>query len=338
MDPRIDYKYFYENFPDMFLSVEPQTEKIIACNRTMQLGLGYNKEEFLGKKVIEIYSPECHEKVKENLESFRLTGVLIHSDLVVLKKNGDTIDVSLKLTPIRDEQGRLLYSNAILRDISELKEAQRALQQEKEKSERLLLNILPECISVRLKDNASIIADGIASSTILFSDIVGFTAMSETLSPEQLVALLSTIFTEFDNLVDAYELEKIKTIGDAYVIASGVPVAREDHAEAIADLALEMISVINRLNSDLGIPLGIRIGVNSGPVIAGVIGKKKFAYDLWGDSVNTAARMESHGIPGEIQITASTYNMLKGKYVCEERGIIEVKGKGPMKTYLLKGK
>ena len=122
------------------------------------------------------------------------------------------------------------------------------------------------------------------------------------------------------------------------MIASGVPVAREDHAEAIAELALEMISVINRLNSDLGIPLDIRIGVNSGPVIAGVIGKKKFAYDLWGDSVNTAARMESHGIPGEIQITESTYNMLKGNYVCEERGIIEVKGKGPMKTYLLKGK
>jgi PAS domain S-box-containing protein len=338
MDYQIDYKNFYEHSPDMFLSVEPETAKIIACNRTMQFSLGYKKEELLGKKVIEIYSPECHEKVKENLRSFRQTGALIHSELKVLKKNGQTIDVSLKLTPIRDERGRLLYSNAILRDITELKQIQRALQQEKETSERLLLNILPECISGRLKQNTSIIADGIASSTILFSDIVGFTTMSEQMSPEQLIILLNTIFTEFDNLVETHELEKIKTIGDAYMIASGVPVARDDHAAAIAELALEMKNIMTELNRDSGIPLDIRIGVNSGPVIAGVIGKKKFAYDLWGDTVNTAARMESHGIPGEIQITEATYKMLKGKYVCEERGIIEVKGKGPMKTYLLKGR
>ncbi|TNG02240.1 MAG: adenylate/guanylate cyclase domain-containing protein [Gammaproteobacteria bacterium] len=215
---------------------------------------------------------------------------------------------------------------------------QRIIQSEKEKSENLLLNILPESIAERLKHNPSIIVDGIPSSTTLFSDIVGFTTLSEQISPEKLIHLLNKIFSEFDNLVENYELEKIKTIGDAYMVAAGIPMPRHDHAEVIAELALEMKSVMSKINKELDMPLNIRIGINSGPVVAGVIGKKKFSYDLWGDSVNTASRMESHGLPGEIQITQATYNIIKDKYNFEDRGEISIKGKGLMQTYLLKGR
>jgi class 3 adenylate cyclase len=215
---------------------------------------------------------------------------------------------------------------------------QRAIQSEKEKSEKLLLNILPESIAERLKNKNSIIVDGIPSSTILFTDIVGFTSLSEQISPEKLIHLLNIIFSEFDNLVEAYDLEKIKTIGDAYMVAAGIPSPRNNHAEVIADFALEMKIVMAKINKNLENPLNIRIGINSGPVVAGVIGKKKFSYDLWGDSVNTASRMESHGVPGEIQITQATYNIIKDKYDFEDRGVTQIKGKGPMQTYLLKGK
>ena len=338
MDYQIDYKGFYEDSPDMLFSVEAKTGNIIECNRTILANLGYTKNEILGKNIIDMYHPDSKERVKENFRSFQVTGKLIYSEFRVVKKSGETIDVSLKLTPVYDENGNLMYSNAAWRDVSELKEMQRAIQAEKEKSEKLLLNILPESIVERLKYKPSIIVDGIPSSTTLFSDIVGFTTLSEQVSPEKLIHLLNIIFSEFDNLVEVYELEKIKTIGDAYMVAAGIPTPRNNHAEVIADLALEMKTVMAKINRGLDRPLNIRIGINSGPVVAGVIGKKKFSYDLWGDSVNTASRMESHGVPGEIQITEATYNLIRDKYHSENRGEIQVKGKGLMQTYLLKGK
>ncbi|MGB3512710.1 MAG: adenylate/guanylate cyclase domain-containing protein [Microcoleaceae cyanobacterium] len=212
------------------------------------------------------------------------------------------------------------------------------LVKEKEKSESLLLNILPEQIAEKLKQGDHQIAEAFTEVTIMFADIVGFTKLSEKIPAEDLVKLLNKIFSEFDRLSDRHRLEKIKTIGDAYMVASGLPVIRTDHAEVVAEMALDMQQEISKFNFRHRCQLSIRIGINSGPVVAGVIGTKKFIYDLWGDAVNTASRMESHGIPDEIQVTTNTYDLLKNKYVFEERGIIPVKGKGEMKTYLLIGR
>lgn len=212
------------------------------------------------------------------------------------------------------------------------------LADEQEKSERLLLNILPEAIAERLKRGENTIADSFADVTVMFADLVGFTKLSANLSPAQLVELLNYIFSAFDSLADKYGLEKIKTIGDAYMVVGGLPTPRKDHAEAIAEMALDMLEKIAQIPTKDGQPLKIRIGINTGAVEAGVIGSKKFTYDLWGDTVNTANRMESHGIPGAIQVTKATYECLSGKYMLKERGVVDVKGKGPMVTYLLMGR
>ncbi|HVS90609.1 MAG TPA: adenylate/guanylate cyclase domain-containing protein [Mucilaginibacter sp.] len=216
--------------------------------------------------------------------------------------------------------------------------AERNLSIERDRSESLLINILPGPIAERLKQSPATIADDFEETTILFADIVGFTKYTETVEPARLITLLNAIFTEFDDLSDKYRAEKIKTIGDAYMVVSGVPVACGDHAERMADMALDMQHAVERYNRETGQAFQIRVGIHSGPVIAGVIGKKKFAYDLWGDSVNTAARMESHGLPGEIQVSEATWALLKGKYRFDERGMVEVKGKGMMRVFLLKGR
>jgi adenylate cyclase len=205
-------------------------------------------------------------------------------------------------------------------------------------SEKLLLNILPESIAMRLKDDENTIADSFTDVTVLFADIVGFTQLSSHLPPDQVVEFLNQIFSHFDRLVEIHQLEKIKTIGDAYLVVSGLPYPRPDHTEAIADMAIDMQIAMHKFNQETGKNLNIRIGIHTGPVVAGVIGLKKFAYDLWGDTVNTASRMESHGVAGKIQVSASAYERLKHLYKFEERGVITVKGKGDMTTYFLLGK
>jgi class 3 adenylate cyclase len=212
------------------------------------------------------------------------------------------------------------------------------LQAEQEKSERLLLSILPRAVAEQLKHTQSTIADSFAEATVLFADIVDFTGISNHRSPIEMVNLLNRIFSAFDNLAEHHGLEKIKTIGDAYMVVGGIPTHRSDHAEAIAEMALDMQIAITKFNNETGESFSIRIGISTGPVVAGVIGTKKFIYDLWGDTVNTASRMESHGLPGAIQVTEGTYQALKGKYRFEERGTISVKGKGKMQTYWLKEK
>ncbi|MEB3886984.1 adenylate/guanylate cyclase domain-containing protein [Lyngbya sp. CCY1209] len=212
------------------------------------------------------------------------------------------------------------------------------LAAEQEKSEQLLLNILPAPIAARLKQGESTIADSFADVTVLFADIVNFTKLSANLSPSELVEILNQIFSVFDELAERYELEKIKTIGDAYMVVGGLPTPRPDHAEAIAEMALEMQQIVGDFSLKPGQPLQMRMGINTGPVEAGVIGTRKFAYDLWGDTVNTANRMESHGVAGKIQVTAATYERLRDKYQFEERGVIEVKSKGKMTAYFLIGR
>ncbi len=209
------------------------------------------------------------------------------------------------------------------------------LNREKDRSDQLLLNILPESIAHQLKQNNTAPAQQFEEATILFADIVGFTSLSARMEAMELVAGLNQIFSAFDALTEKYGLEKIKTIGDAYMVAGGIPIARPDHAQAIAAMALDMQKEMLRLNQVLGEPLEIRIGIHSGSVVAGVIGIRKFIYDLWGDAVNVASRMESHGKPGFIQVTDVTYELLKDEYILESRGTIEVKGRGKMQTYWL---
>jgi class 3 adenylate cyclase len=206
------------------------------------------------------------------------------------------------------------------------------------RSEGLLLNVLPRTIAERLKRERGVIAEAHPEVTVLFADVVDFTPFVGRTEPSRVVGVLDEIFTAFDALAERHGLEKIKTIGDAYMVASGLPEPRADHAEVMAEMALDMQAQFGRIGAGLGEGHAIRIGMDSGPVIAGVIGSHKFAYDLWGDTVNTASRMESHGIPGRIQVTEGTYRRLRGRYAFEARGDIEVKGKGTRAAYLLTGR
>ncbi|MEG3990029.1 adenylate/guanylate cyclase domain-containing protein [Microcoleus sp. S28C3] len=225
-----------------------------------------------------------------------------------------------------------------IRQAEQLQAAYLQLELEQAKSEQLLLNVLPAAIALRLKDNEHNIAESFAEVTVMFADIVGFTELSSRISATAVVEVLNDIFSAFDHLADRHGLEKIKTIGDAYMVVGGLPTAREDHAEAVANMAIDMLHEIRLLSLEHSEPFSIRIGISSGPVVAGVIGLKKFIYDLWGNTVNIASRMESHGITGCIQVTAETYEILKDKYTFQKRGAIQVKGKGYMVTYLLTGK
>jgi class 3 adenylate cyclase len=205
-------------------------------------------------------------------------------------------------------------------------------------SERLLLNVLPKSIADRLKREEGRIAESHGDVTVLFADVVDFTPFVERTEPARVVAVLDEIFSAFDRLAERHGLEKIKTIGDAYMVAAGLPAPRADHVEAMAEMALDMQTELGHLREPLGLDLAIRVGMDSGPVIAGVIGRHKFIYDLWGDTVNTASRMESSGRPGQIQVTAAVYERLRDRYQFEERGEIEVKGKGRLSAYLLVGR
>ena len=204
-----------------------------------------------------------------------------------------------------------------------------------EKSETLLLNILPKEIAAILKNESRTIADHYNEASVLFADMVGFTPLSAQLPPVEMVELLNEVFSFFDSLLDKYGVEKIRTIGDSYMVASGLPRGRPDHAQALAHMALEMRDYIATHTFRNGQCVSFRIGINSGSMIAGVIGRRKFVYDVWGDAVNIASRMESHGLGGAVQITQTTYELIKDEFVCEPRGTVNVKGKGEMEVWLV---
>jgi adenylate cyclase len=213
-----------------------------------------------------------------------------------------------------------------------------ALRVEQAKAESLLLNILPRAIADKLKAEPQTIADQFSSASILFADVVDFTPLSEHLPPAEVVGVLDHLFSHFDVLAERHGLEKIKTIGDCYMVAAGVPTPRPDHARALALMALDMLEAMRSADEVGHLGLELRVGINSGPVVAGVIGRKRFLYDLWGDAVNTASRMESHGTSGRIQITSATKELLDDEFVCEPRGTIPVKGKGEMEVWYLLGR
>jgi adenylate cyclase len=218
------------------------------------------------------------------------------------------------------------------------RDALAALREEQARAESLLLNILPRSIAERLKAETRTIADQFSSASILFADVVDFTPLAERLPPTEVVGVLDHLFSHFDVLAERYGLEKIKTIGDCYMVASGVPTPRSDHACALASMALDMQAAM-RSAGDVGqLGLDLRVGINSGPVVAGVIGRKRFLYDLWGDAVNVASRMESHGTSGRIQISRATKELVEDEFICEPRGTISLKGKGEMEAWYLVGR
>jgi class 3 adenylate cyclase len=243
----------------------------------------------------------------------------------------------------QDELGEVITAfhqmfQRVQHEITIRTQAEVDLRTEQQKADKLLLNILPAPIAEQLKQNQRAIAQRFEDVTILFADLVDFTPLASRMTATDLVAQLNTIFSAFDRLVEKHGLEKIKTIGDAYMVVGGLPNPDANHAGAIAEMALEMQQVISRFRADTGEPFRLRIGINTGPVVSGVIGLKKFSYDLWGNSVNVASRMESQGIPGKIQVTESTYLHLCDRYVLVPRGTIQVKGWGEMNTYFLAGR
>jgi class 3 adenylate cyclase len=213
------------------------------------------------------------------------------------------------------------------------------LEAEQARSEALLLNVLPGPIAERLKTGEEQIADTMSEVSVLFADIVGFTRLTAHIAPTEMVQTLNRIFSRFDALAVHHGMEKIKTIGDGYHVVAGLPCERPDHAQAAAEMALDMQDVVRDLAQETGLPLCIRVGIDSGgPVIAGVIGTQKYVYEVWGDVVNTASRMESHGVPNAIQVTEATQALLGDEFTFEKRGTIDVKGKGAMQTYFLTGR
>jgi adenylate cyclase len=242
---------------------------------------------------------------------------------------GARVGASLERKRLRDlERLRLL----------ELQNEKQLLQAEQEKSERLLLNILPGSIAERLKRGEHTIAERHAEVTVLFADLVEFSALSNHTDPQELVALLNDLFSRFDRLAGQHGLEKIKTIGDCYLVVGGLPEPRATHAADVATMALEMLTALADLNQERGLKLSMRIGLNSGPVVAGVIGSRKFTYDLWGVTVNLADRVQSSGLPDRVNVSAGTYELLKNDFRLTERGTVDCKGIGQVRTYLLEGR
>ena len=309
----------------------------ISANPALAKLYGYDSPEELMSDIKNI-SQQLYVDAERRLEfvaAMEADNAVSGFESMVCRKDGRRIWVSENVRAVRDAKGELLYYEGTVSDITERKLAQEALKFQQEQSEKLLLNILPKPIAERLKAKQSTIADSFADVSVLFADIVGFTELSARMSPTELVKRLNVIFSHFDQLAEKYGVEKIKTIGDAYMVVGGLPMPRDDHAEAIAQMALGMQAKIAKLCADTGEKLAIRVGINSGPVVAGVIGVSKFTYDLWGDTVNVAARMEATGFAGRIQVTDVTYELLKDKYLFERRGVIPVKGKGNMMTYWL---
>lgn len=311
---------------------------LIYVNPAFEQITGYSAAEVLGSNCRFLQGKKTSQPAVSLLRAAIKTGEHCTVTLLNYRKDGTPFWNELTISPIYDDNNTLTHFVGIQSDISDRIIAEQALRLEKNKSERLLLNILPKPIVEKLKQFEGSLAQQFPEATILFADIVGFTPLAAQMPPLDLLNLLNQIFSVFDQLAEKHGVEKIKTIGDAYMAAGGLPIPTDNHAEAIAQMALDMQQAIQQFQAQQDKSFQIRIGINSGPVVAGVIGIKKFSYDLWGDAVNVASRMESSGIPGKIQVTAATKERLQDKFLFEERGAILVKGKGKMMSYWLIGR
>jgi adenylate cyclase len=331
------YRDLFENASDLIQSVAVDG-RFIYVNRAWRETLGYYSEaEIANLSIFDIIHRDCKASCLETFSRVLAGEKIDRVKAEFITKNGRKISLEGSVN-CKYVKGTPVATRGIFRDITERLQAEEALRQQQEQTERLLLNILPSAIADRLKQETSTIAENFPEVSVMFADIVGFTQMASSLNAIELVSLLNQIFSDFDRLTEKHGLEKIKTVGDAYMVVGGLPMRRADHAEAIAEMALDMKSAIAHFRDKTGKGVNIRIGINTGPVVAGVIGIKKFSYDLWGDTVNIASRMETHGLAGQIQVTAATYERLQERYVLEKRGAIQVKGKGEMITYLLVGR
>ncbi|MEP0871890.1 PAS domain-containing protein [Trichocoleus desertorum AS-A10] len=317
-----------EGMTDGFWALDRQWRFTFVNQKAGQI-LQKSPEELLGKVIWDVLSDLAGSKFDEEFH------------------NAVTQQVSVNFEEFYAPLGRWIevrafpsYEglSAFIHDITIRRVMEEALRYQQEQADRLLSNTLPGPIAKRLKLQEDTIADSFEEVTILFADLVNFTQWASEITPTALVSYLNEIFSAFDQLTEKHGLEKIKTIGDAYMVAGGLPIPSDHHVEAIAEMGLDMLSAIAQFNAKHGTNLNLCVGINTGPVIAGVIGTKKFSYDLWGDTVNIASRMESHGLPGRVQVTEAAYHHLKTHYTFEKRDIIEVKGKGSMQTYLITGK
>lgn len=327
------YRDLFENASDLILSVDSKG-RFLYVNRAWQDAMGYSSLELQGKTVFDLVIPSEKIEFAKNFRQITLGKTIKRLTTAFLTKDRRKIVLEGSMN-CRLVDGTPVAARAILRDITQRLATEAALRAQREQTERLLLNILPARIATRLKSDPQSIAEKFDQVTVLFADIVGFTELAGQLSPIELVNLLNSVFSEFDRLTEKYRLEKIKTIGDAYMVVGGLPTRRRDHADAIANFALEVQSAVEQFNHTHHKDLSMRIGIHSGPVVAGVIGLKKFIYDLWGDTVNVASRMESHGVAQHIQVTDATYHFIKDRFEFEYRGRIPIKGKGLMDTYWL---
>ena len=320
------------------LFVTTNSGKIKTTNPAAENLFGYTEAELLDRPISLIIPDTNFLQESSQIAPSAVQETLQSVEVNCRNKSGEEVAIEFCCSAIETEHEGSQNFVYIGRDITERKRTEAALRLEKEESERLLLNILPLPIAEKLKQQQASIATHYDEATILFADIVDFTGLAAQLSPSDLVDLLNQIFSAFDRLVEYYGLEKIKTIGDAYMVVGGLPIPSTDHAEAIADIALSMQQEIAKFERSDRKPFSLRIGINTGSVVAGVVGLKKFIYDLWGDAVNIASRMESQGESGGIQVTEATYERLKDKYTLQRRGLMHIKGKGEMTTYWLKGK
>lgn len=331
------YRNIFENINEGLFQTTPDG-RYLSANPALARIYGYSSPEELIASLPDIGNQLYVEKNRraEFLALMETEERVSNFESQIYRKDGSVIWIAENAYVVCNPQTKESYYEGTVVDISMRKVWEEALRFQQQRTEDLLNNILPSTIAERLKLLEANIADSFDQVTVLFADLVSFTELSAQISPRELVDLLNQIFSVFDSLTDRHGLEKIKTIGDAYMVVGGLPKPRTNHAEAVAEMALDMQAEITRFKHKDGKPFHIRIGINTGPVVAGVIGTKKFAYDLWGDTVNVASRMESLGRAGDIQVTANTYHLLQDKYVFEKRGLIPVKGKGEMITYWLK--
>ncbi|NJK27454.1 MAG: PAS domain S-box protein [Coleofasciculaceae cyanobacterium SM2_3_26] len=333
------YRSIFENAVEGLFQTTPDGHYLNA-NPALARIYGYESVAVMIEQIADLGKQIYVDPMRrqEFLDLMEVHGRVTNFESQVYRWDGSVIWIAENAHTVKDARGKVLYYEGSVVDITHRRIWEEALRYQQERAERLLLNILPAPIAEQLKLDDSTIADSFGEVTVLFADLANFTEFSARVPPRKLVALLNQIFSEFDRLAELHRLEKIKTIGDAYMVVGGLPVFRNDHARAIAQMALDMQQAIAQFDRGNGEPFQLRIGIHTGPVIAGVIGIKKFIYDLWGDTVNVASRMESQGIPGKIQVTAVTRDRLKQDFMFERRGAIEVKGKGEMVTYWLVGK